>query len=77
MKSRLLKLTSVLSAVAFVAVTMFSNPAKAELVNANDVVVDATYENALATSVDKHVLVYKCFVFVCTIDEKAIDDSNG
>ena len=69
MKSNLLKLTSVLSVAAFMVVTMFSTPAQAELVNANDVVVETTYDRAaFAETVDKHTLIYKCFLYQCEID---------
>ena len=70
MKSSLLKLTSVLSVAAFMAVTLFSTPAQAELVSANDVVVDATYEVSSSLSADKYIFIYKCFVLGCNIDTK-------
>ena len=72
MKSKLLKLTSVLSAVAFMAVTLFTNPAQAELVEANDVVVDVTYDNsALTANADVHEIIYKCAIWRCEIDAVA------
>lgn len=78
MKSNLLKLTSVLSAVAFMVVTMFSTPAQAELVSANDVAVEANYDHSSLLVKDVYTFISgECWVYKCEVETKAPAESSN
>jgi len=63
---KFLKLTSVLSLAAFMAVAMFSTPVSADAVSANDVLVEANYADLEEIKVkEAKFITPQCWVYKC------------
>lgn len=62
MKSRLVKLSLVFSAVAFMAIVMFPSQSHAEVMSPNDVDVNAACDIAALDAVDKVYFIWEHFI---------------